>query len=61
MATKTKAPPIKRAYALAYAMRARPTPALASAYFDALRSMLDAQSSTQPDTTRPDASPVPHG
>lgn len=35
------APAIKRAYALAYAMRARPTPALATAYFAALKRMLE--------------------
>lgn len=33
--------PFRQAYALAYAMRARPTPALATRYFDALRALLD--------------------
>lgn len=32
--------PLRQAYALAYAMRARPTPALASRYFEALKRML---------------------
>lgn len=33
--------PQRRAYALAYAMRERPTPDLAREYFDALREMLN--------------------
>lgn len=33
--------PLRQAYALAYAMRARPTPALATRYFEALRVLLD--------------------
>lgn len=35
------ASPLRRAYALSYAMSARPTPALASLYFETLRKMLD--------------------
>lgn len=33
--------PLRQAFALAYAMRARPTPALATAYFNALRRLLN--------------------
>lgn len=33
--------PLRQAYALAYAMKARPTPALASRYFEALRRVLE--------------------
>lgn len=32
--------PMRQAWALSYAMRARPTPALATAYFNALRRVL---------------------
>lgn len=32
--------PLRQAFALAYAMQARPTPALASRYFEALRRVL---------------------
>lgn len=34
--------PERQAWALSYAMRARPSPALASRYFDALKRMLGA-------------------
>jgi len=34
--------PLRQAYALAHAMQARPTPQLATRYFDTLRRMLDA-------------------
>ncbi len=33
--------PLRQAFALAYAMQARPTPALASRYFEALRRVLE--------------------
>jgi len=33
--------PLRQAFALAYAMKARPTPALATRYFEALRKVLD--------------------
>lgn len=33
--------PLRQAWALSYALRARPTPALATFYFNALRRLLD--------------------
>lgn len=33
--------PLRQAFALAYAMQARPTPALATRYFEALRRVLE--------------------
>lgn len=33
--------PLRQAFALAYAMQTRPTPALASLYFEALRRVLE--------------------
>ena len=39
--------PLRQAFALAYAMRARPTPQLATAYFAALMRMLDTPATNQ--------------
>lgn len=39
--TMRESKPLRQAFALAYAMRARPTPQLATAYFAALKRVLD--------------------
>lgn len=36
--------PLRQAWALAHALRTRPTPALATAYFDALRRLVETPS-----------------
>lgn len=40
--------PLRQAWALAHALRTRPTPALATAYFDAIRRLLGSQSNPRP-------------
>jgi hypothetical protein len=50
----THSPPLRQAFALAYAMRARPTPALATRYFDALRRVLE-DNDNEPDTAQGEA------
>lgn len=41
---RIKSTPLRQAWALSYAMRARPTPELATAYFNALKRLLDSPS-----------------
>lgn len=38
---RQRSKPERQAWALAYAMKRRPTPALATRYFDALKRMID--------------------
>jgi hypothetical protein len=45
--------PLRQAFALAYAMKARPTPALASLYFDALKRMLGDDPASNQNTNGP--------
>lgn len=48
--------PLRQAFALAYAMQARPTPALASRYFEALRRVLEDNDKTGgPDSVQGEA------
>lgn len=62
MARAAISQPLRQAFALAYAMRARPTPELASRYFEALKRVIDSPADEPPATTQsPTQSPVPHG
>jgi hypothetical protein len=47
--------PLRQAFALAYAMQARPTPALATLYFDSLKRMLGNEPAANRNTNGPTA------
>lgn len=53
MARAAMSQPLRQAWALSYAMRARPTPELATLYFDSLKRMLGDEPAANDNTNGP--------